>query len=88
MNQVQAAPFIHFCREKASQLRDDAGYSGSRSDGGARNLNEMVDCFEAGLAGIIPEPLRKYHAEFQKESDPDWKALHVLAKKFGVKVVE
>lgn len=42
--------------EKAIDMEQSAGYSGSWSDGGAGHLRDIIAAFEAGRAGRWPGP--------------------------------
>jgi len=70
-------------REIAHQKREDAGYSGSWGDNGARALEETCDAFEAGLQGKCPDAWKEELAKMQRENDPEYKEFLRLKQKFG-----
>lgn len=75
----------------AEKIRRNAGYSGSWTDGGADNLRNQAYCFRDGLAGRVPDSLKKYAKEAEKslalaemKNDPEWAEYERLMKKFEV----
>ena len=66
--------------EVAKQLREDAAYNGSWTDGGASRLEEQVRFFQAGGgSGPIPAEWKQY----EKLIDPEYSEFQRLKKKFG-----
>jgi len=71
----------------AEKRREDAGYSGHASDGGARELELQVKFFNygwdaasnIGLASSTPNEWK----EFEIQLDPDYAQYQKLKKKFG-----
>lgn len=45
----------------AEKKRSDAGHAGNSGDGGCRDLQNIVEAWEAGLRGEVPKSLAKYH---------------------------
>lgn len=72
-----------FVLAKAKQLREDAGFGGSYTDGGARALELQVECFKAGLNGEIPASWRAWNKEFLRTQDPEYQTFLKLKEKFG-----
>lgn len=59
-----------------------AGYNGEHHDGGAGRIKELVQVWIDGLEGRIPEALREYQEQAQRESDPEWAEYQRLHQKF------
>lgn len=78
--------FIQWCYKNVEERRNNAGFSGSMGDDGARDLENRTQAWDAGLRGVIPECLKKDHQKYLKETDPEWGQLKHLAEKFGIKV--
>lgn len=74
--------FIRFVLTKAEDKRMATAMNGGWSDGGAQDLKDKIECFEAGLAGEIPACLKPLYEEFQKVSNPEYQTYIELRKKF------
>lgn len=70
-------------RIEAQSLRDNAGAAGRHDDGGANRLEFLISGWESGLAGEIPNQLRKYEELVMTETDPEWSEYQRLHKKFN-----
>jgi len=78
-----SSQFLEFLLDKAKELEDIAGYSGSHHDGGARELRNQVEVYISGQYGEIPEVWEKYHQEFKTTKDPEYDTYLRLKRKFG-----
>ena len=58
--------FKAFVQKVAKKKRDDAGFMGSWSDGGAEELLANFECFEAGIELKIPKPLKEVWNQYNK----------------------
>jgi len=67
----------------ANTKRTDAGFQGSRTDGGASAMEAGVRFYRAGLRKEIPEEWVKYANEAKQEADPEHAEYIRLKKKFG-----
>lgn len=74
--------FFHAMEVEAHNRRENAGYSGSWGDGGARDLQEKVECWKAGLEGRIPDALKKFFTDFEKSRDPQYTEYLRLKERF------
>lgn len=74
--------FFIFLRRKANTLREDAGYNGEQTDGGASALIQQVEIYEAAMSKTIPDCWRKDYADFVKQIDPEYTKYLELKKKF------
>lgn len=63
----------------AHKRREDAGYEGRSSDGGARELEEQVKFYNYGRAGAVPEEWKQY----ANQLDPEYQEFLRLQQKFG-----
>ncbi len=76
---------IELARSSANVAAENAGFDGRHDDGGASRLREIVNAWEAGLAGRVPESLREFALRASRELDPEWSEYNRLARKFGDK---
>jgi hypothetical protein len=77
------AEFIAFANRIAQGKREDAGYAGSWSDNGAREMEENIKTWHAGLEGKIPESLKETWKNYQNSIDPEYQKYQELKKRFG-----
>lgn len=59
-----------------------AGYNGEMHDDGAKQLRVIVDAWQAGLNGAVPNRLLSYAKDAQHEDDPEYADYLRLKKKF------
>lgn len=76
------ATFIAFANKVAQNRRDDAGYSGAYHDGGARDLEEKIKAWHAGIEGVVPDCLQTIWSDHQRSMDPEYQEYLRLQKKF------
>jgi hypothetical protein len=79
---IQLAKLLEHMRHVAKARREDAGYSGSWSDGGASSLLAECDAFEAGLNQTVP---KRWQTEFERMKhlqDPEYLTYLKLHQKF------
>lgn len=69
-------------RQDAERKRNDAAGGGSMHDGGAGQLEAVVDAWVAGLEGKIPKQLQSYADQVKIESDPEYAEYLRLKDKF------
>jgi len=67
----------------ANTKRTDAGFQGSRGDGGATAMEAGVRFYRAGLRKELPEEWAEYAHEAKQEADPEHAEYVRLKKKFG-----
>lgn len=72
---------IDLALKDAAAKRENAGYNGERSDGGASIIEGKVEAWKAGLEGQTPSWMKKY----EQQIDPEWETYLRLQKKFGNK---
>jgi hypothetical protein len=66
----------------ANKREQDAGFSGSHSDGGASRLREQVEFYKYGIDGLVPPECNKYITDYINEKDPDYSEYIRLKEKF------
>lgn len=76
------AKIKHLALADAAKKRNDAGYSGSWSDGGANAIEDAVRVWEAGLEQRIPKKLKEYDKRVELEADKDYKLYLELKKRY------
>jgi hypothetical protein len=74
--------FFTFLLKKAQIKRLNAGYSGDGGDGGAREIENSIKIYKAGMEGTLPDVWIGYWKEFQMENDPEYAKYLELKKKF------
>ena len=74
--------FVQFLRNKVEKLREDAGFSGSYSDGGAKYLEDCIAAYKAGAENLIPVIWNSYFKEYSKSIDPEYTEYLRLKAKF------
>jgi len=67
---------------EAESRRVAAGYNGSHHDNGAGRIKEICNVWQAGLEGLVPEPLNEFAKQARIETDPEWVEYQRLRKKF------
>jgi len=73
---------VVFMKARAAKLRDDAGHSGSMTDGGAHALEEQIAVWQAGLQGKLPQAWWAALEELERQEDPEYAEYLRLKKKF------
>ena len=68
--------------DDAEERRQNAGFNGQHSDGGARELEEKVEIYRHGLEGSFPTEWVKYVKQYKKENDPEYKMYLRLKEQF------
>ena len=76
-----ATRIARVARRDAEDVEQAAGHNGAMHDGGA--IRMLVDAWEAGLEGRVPNSLRDYATQAKREADPDWAEYQRLKAKFG-----
>ncbi len=73
--------------QDAEDRRTGAGFNGSHSDGGARELERQIEWFKAGVAwaerGTVPVAWKSYEKDVQNRNDPEFARYQELKRKFG-----
>jgi len=75
---VDIKKVIALVLKEADGLENDAGWSGSHHDHGARHLRELVKLYEYGMDGKFPPEWDKY----TKTLDPEYSEYVRLKNKF------
>jgi hypothetical protein len=65
-------------KKHADDLERDAAHGGERHDRGARKLREQVECYIAGMEGVLP----RFWDQYLVQSDPEWEEYKRLRVKF------
>lgn len=74
--------FLNWLEKRAEQLRLDAGFGGSHSDGGAKVLQDQVTIYRHARAGEMPPLWMKLWNEYDRDRDPEYAEYLRLQKKF------
>jgi hypothetical protein len=75
--------FLVFLAGKAEQIRLNAAYSGSYSDGGAGVLLDQIEFYIAGRDHTFPTKWNQYLKEYNRAHDPEYADYQRLKEKFG-----
>lgn len=79
------AKIASLARQDAFDRGESARLSGSLNDGGAFEIENIVNAWEAGLRQQVPDKLKHYAEEAERSADPEWQEYQRLRKKFGGK---
>ncbi len=67
----------------AESKAENAAREGQHHDHGASRIRNIVEAWNAGLAGKVPPLLEHYAKIADQEADPEWSEFQRLQRKFG-----
>lgn len=77
--------FEEFLLKRATEMRNDAAFSGSTGDGGASRLLDIVAAYTAGTNNVplMEMAMMESHKnEYLKQTDPDYALYQKLKSRF------